>query len=778
MCMVENTIYAKKMLLFSFKFLLIAVVRQCVCKQNFEDAGGYSGSLIGKAWKVTSKHGQGYSTNICSTPQCQITGDSMLSSVNFSIDPCQDFYQFACGNWIAKRPLFPAENYRSVSGDLQTLVQYQLRDVLSAKTASRLGSAQKKAKQFYAQCMDEGLAERQGTASLTTLLCRILGGWPLITANWSAASFDFLTATTELSHCGVGDLLLDMAVAHDPINSTKNAIFLSPATGFGKDFLHIANGQRYIRMYPNLIKNVALFLRFGNAPPKFSMENLDYLLRLEEDIHELHALHLFLTNVTAAAAEYYATQPLSVVPMNVSEFRSTYFFRSNFASNLISYMQMLFHRSLTNSGLNSSKNFVVANSTNVYVAAPLIMEAIDGKLAQLENSNKGRRLLANYLGWQMIASYSATLPKTVGQYFQDQRQIVAGVTEGLPKWMDCIKTVRTVLPAAVGALYVQKYAKLHPTAKSQVKQMIYNLRQEFRSMLSKTQWMDKATRFQALTKLKDMLEYDLYEEHLSGNSNVVDKLYFQFDMKESLFDTTVSWARVNTDRNLAKIATENKRDDGFLTMDASATNGFYNPSGNYLAILAGIAQAPYVNWFVPSFYTYGGLGWVIGHEITHGFDNAGSQRDEQGNIFNWWSNKSRMAFANKAAELVKQFNRFKIGERSVDGMLTLTENIADLGGIKAAYGAYIRKTKQLDQHEETLPGFEFYSPRQMFFLSAAQIWCGHYDPDFQQLMLLTDVHSPLQLRVNAIFANLKSFADAYQCTVGTPMNSENTVNLW
>ena len=208
----------------------------------------------------------------------------------------------------------------------------------------------------------------------------------------------------------------------------------------------------------------------------------------------------------------------------------------------------------------------------------------------------------------------------------------------------------------------------------------------------------------------------------------------------------------------------------------TAVNAYYDPSFNQFTFLEGILAPPFISYDWPRYFTYGGFGTVVGHELTHGFDDQGQQYDPQGNLRKWWDNASTAQFNDRKKCFVNQYSGYKIFGHHVNGSLTLGENLADSGGLKTSYQAY-KNHLEKEGTQASLPGLK-YTPDQLFFVAFAQLWCSNFTPEYIATSLLTNPHSPGPFRVNGTLVNSPEFAEAYKCPKGSPMNPTDKCLMW
>ncbi|KAG0364241.1 hypothetical protein BGX24_004722 [Mortierella sp. AD032] len=216
-------------------------------------------------------------------------------------------------------------------------------------------------------------------------------------------------------------------------------------------------------------------------------------------------------------------------------------------------------------------------------------------------------------------------------------------------------------------------------------------------------------------------------------------------------------------------------------------NTFYDLTANQIVFPAGILQRPFFHVESPDYVNYGGFGVVAGHEVTHGFDNMGHRFDSVGRLDNWWTNATEKAFNEKAQCLIDQYGNFTVKgpdgkDHNVDGQLTLSENIADNGGLKQSYRAWQTRLKADPSGKKfknyQLPGLEKYTRKQLFFISYGRLWCSKERPEYLMQLIRTDIHSPSQWRINGAVQNSPEFSQAFKCPAGSPMNPAKKCQVW
>jgi putative endopeptidase len=373
--------------------------------------------------------------------------------------------------------------------------------------------------------------------------------------------------------------------------------------------------------------------------------------------------------------------------------------------------------------------------------------------------------LKTYMRWMIVNGSANRLSKRfVDENFDFFSRYLSGTKEQQPRWKQCVSVVNSTVGEALGEEYVKKAFK--PEAKKRMSEMINNLIEAFRIRINGLEWMSADTKKQALIKLSTFKPKIGSPEVLRGYKGLV------IDRK-SYFDNGVRAAQFLTARNLEDVGKPvDKTRWGFT---APTVNASYSPQTNSITFPAGILQPPFFNFAADDAINYGAIVAVIGHEVSHGFDDQGSRFDSEGNLKMWWTPDDRKKFEERANCVVDQFNGYEVQPGvNINGRLTLGENIGDLGGLMAAYTAF-KKSMEGKPRPENIDGF---TPEQRFFLGWAQVWASKSTPEFERNQVKTDSHSHQRYRVNGPISNLPQFAEAFGCKVGQKMIREKQCQIW
>lgn len=389
-----------------------------------------------------------------------------------------------------------------------------------------------------------------------------------------------------------------------------------------------------------------------------------------------------------------------------------------------------------------------------------------------------KRVLANYAMWRMAAASADLLPSNVRQRVQEYVKLTTGREVQDPRWLQCVDVSLGYFSHAFGALYVRKHFK--EEAKAIALEMVKNIKDEFKIILTEIDWMDEVTKQAANTKVEAMTEQIGFADELMDDAKLVDYYsnFLQSINEDQYFESINALNLASTDRAYKRLRQAVDKTEWPMQVTPAIVNAFYSSIENSIKFPAGILQGAFFSAERPRYMNYGAIGFVIGHEITHGFDDQGSQYNGAGNLANWWAAETRTNYLERAQCIINQYGNYTepSTELNLNGINTQGENIADNGGIKESYRAYTRMMEAENQ-EQRLPGLN-YTPNQMFWISAAQIWCSVYREESMKNRITTGVHSPGQFRVIGPMSNMVEFANDFGCAVGSPMNPAKKCEVW
>ena len=369
-----------------------------------------------------------------------------------------------------------------------------------------------------------------------------------------------------------------------------------------------------------------------------------------------------------------------------------------------------------------------------------------------------------YLRAHLLQHAADTLPKRfVAENFDFYGKTLAGAKELKPRWKRCVSATDGALGEDLGKIYVRE--AFGPEAKASIAALVKHLRAAYAADIQSLPWMGKDTKAKAEAKLEAMVEKIGYPDKWRDYSRLEVK-------RDDALGNRFRAAAFESDREFAKIG--KPVDKGEWEMTPPTVNAYYDDQKNDINFPAGILQPPNFDARWDDATNYGAIGAVIGHEMTHGFDDAGRLFDGQGNLKNWWTKNDTKQFKARASCLVAEYGGFSVGGGvKLDGNLTLGENTADNGGTRLAYLALKQALAG-----KSVAKIDGYTPEQRFFLAYAQSWCENQTPEGAKLQALTDPHSTAEYRVNGVVANMPEFREAFQCRAGAPMAPEKSCRVW
>jgi putative endopeptidase len=397
-----------------------------------------------------------------------------------------------------------------------------------------------------------------------------------------------------------------------------------------------------------------------------------------------------------------------------------------------------------------------AHATTVNVRTPAFFTALDSLLTAVPLDD-----WKSYLRWHAAASAAPTLgPSFVAEDFRFNSTVMRGVEEQEPRWRRCATATNAALGWAVGEEYVKR--TFTSEARARAVQMVDNLVTALRERIAQLDWMSAATKQQATAKLDAFLRKVAYPDTWRDYSALLIK-------PGAYYENVAAAAEWNRRRAWARLGKPVDRTE--WTMVPPTVNANYSPTLNQIQFPAGILQPPFFDPNADDAVNYGGIGAVIGHEMSHGFDDQGRQFDAEGNLRNWWTAEDAAKYKTEAQRIVDQFNAYTVVDSAthVNGRLTLGENIGDLGGLTIAYSALEKALAAKRARGERIAAIDGFTPEQRFFLSWAQIWREIQRPEAERLQVATNPHSPAKWRVNGPLSNMTEFKQAWGCKDGDPM---------
>lgn len=387
-----------------------------------------------------------------------------------------------------------------------------------------------------------------------------------------------------------------------------------------------------------------------------------------------------------------------------------------------------------------------------------------------------KKTLANYLIWRVVMQSISTLGKRWRDFAQSYSSVITGQEREEPRWEQCLSSLTGTLGIAISSMYVKNHFK--SDSKGLALEMVHYIRNEFLNILEQVDWMDEETKREAKAKADAISAYIGYPDELL-NDTLVEDLYsgLEFD-KKRYFNNILHLRKWSVDYSFNQLRKPNLKVDWRKHARTATVNAFYNSLDNSIEFPAGILQGEFFDKDRPNYLNFGAIGFIIGHEITHGFDDRGRQFDKDGNNRNWWNAQTDERFKERAQCIIDQYGNYTVPEvgLKVNGINTQGENIADNGGLKEAFRAYDEWVRR-NGREARLPGLKL-DQRQLFWVSAANVWCSKNRPESLKMRVMVGSHPPSQFRVMGPISNIKEFSETFNCPIGSPLNPVQKCSVW
>jgi putative endopeptidase len=621
-----------------------------------------------------------------------------------TVNPCDDFFRYVNGNWLKNNPIPPAFNQWGSFNILQDRNSDILHTILEdAKNdaAAPAGSNKRKIGDFYAAGMDSASIEALEWKPIAEDLHRVD----------AVKNTDDLKNAIAYLYSETYPVLFGFGSEQDPKNSIEVIGEIHQGgLGLPERNYYFAEDPRSKTIREEYVKHIAAMFR---------------LIGQDEAAATAAAQSVFSFETRLAQA----SRPL--VELRDPEKNYNKMTQEQLASLSPSFG---WKRFFVESGWK--------NPGAVDVGQPEFFKNVNSMLDSTSVAD-----WKNYLRWKIVSSSANALSSPfVAENFHFNSTILSGVKEMLPRWKRIRGTIDYLMGEALGEVYVAK--AFPPEAKMRALEMIGNIKTALGQHINGIAWMDDATKKSALKKLDAIMIKIGYPDKWRDYSPLKIE-------RASYAGNILRASKFQRDYDIGKIGKPVDRTEWGMT--PPTVNAYYNPSMNEIVFPAGILQPPFFDFTADDAVNYGGIGVVIGHEISHGFDDEGSKFDAEGNLKEWWSPETRKKFDARTTVLADEFDKFvPIDSLHINGKATLGENIGDLGGLAIAYTALQNSLK--GKKTELIDGF---TPNQRFFISFAQIWRRNVRPEQLRRQLKTDVHSPAEYRVNGSLPNLQTFFDAF-----------------
>lgn len=643
------------------------------------------------------------------------------ANLDRSVKPCEDFYQFATGGWAARNPIPPAFPRWGSFDVLAERNQEDLRTILEAAVkneAAPAGSIERKLGDFYAAAMNVGAVDAAGAKPLASEMERIAAIKDPAELGAEAA---------RLQRLGV-NVFFGFGAEQDAKDATKviAGLFQGGLSMPDRDY-YLKDDERSKGIREAYLKHVAKDFELLGDSLEASAAQAQTVLRLETEMARASLSRIERRDPTAT---YHPTSQEELRKLAPDFPWEPYFGAVGMSA-----------------------------PASLNVGMPEFFKSLSGQLKAVPLQD-----WKTYLRWHLLRAYSPYLSAPFVSENFTYSQVFTGSKEDLPRWRKAVATTNGALGFALGQLYVKSY--FSPQSKEKVLDILHNIREALKEDLQTLPWMSEATRVQALAKLSKIEEKIGYPDKWRDYSALkIDRASYAGNvMRANEFEFQ---------RDLDKIGKPVDRTEWGMT--PATVNAYYSPQKNEIVFPAGILQPPFFDPKADDAVNYGGIGVVIGHEITHGFDDKGSQFDGEGNLRNWWTPEDLKAFHARGENIADQASEFVVdGDVHQQGKLVEGEAIADLGGVSLAYRAY---QKLLGGKQAPVIGD--FTGDQRFFLSFATVWAQNIRPQYARMLATVDPHPAARYRVDGTLSTVPAFARAFGCEAGPMIHGDAAAHqIW
>ncbi|VVC45563.1 Hypothetical protein CINCED_3A014184 [Cinara cedri] len=705
----------------------------------------------------------------CMKESCVTTAATIIKSMDTKSDPCHDFYKYACGQWIKSNPVPDGRSMWGMFNELEMKNQLIVKNALEATPLNTSIKAELKAKMYFTACMDpNNTIETLGAQPLIDLIDQI-GGWN-ISGLWNSTKWNLQT-TLEIVHNNYNMVgLFSWMVGEDDRNSSRHIIQIDEGalTLPTRDlYLNVTANQKLLDTYLDYMTTIGTLL---GGEPNSTRIQMKHVIEFET------RLARFTEPEEDKRDEEKAYHIMSITELQIL----APFIKWN------EYFNSAFRK----------VNRKIFPKENVVVYSPSFLTNLTQLINEYSKSPENKTVINNYLVWQTVRTVTPYLSKVFRDAYKGLRKALLGSEGGEEPWRYCISDTNNVLGFALGALYVREV--FHGQSKKLAEEMINEIKTAFKDNFKNLHWMDKETLIEAEQKADAITDMIGFPDFIM-DSDQLDEKYRNLTIRnDEYFSNNIRAIKFNLLQYLNKLDQPVNRTKWSMT--PQTVNAYYTPTKNQIVFPAGILQAPFFDQKQQSSINYGAMGVVMGHELTHAFDDQGREFDRFGNLHQWWNNNTIDRFKKETDCMIKQYSNYKVNNYNINGKRTLGiyneikliinesnfcdrhyyisgENIADNGGLKAAYRAYIKLLDEKMVQPNRLPAVHL-TTQQLFFVSFAQVWCSSSTEESLKLQIEKDLHSPSQFRVNGPLSNFREFSEVFNCQIGTPMNPSNKCNIW
>ncbi|CAF3665615.1 unnamed protein product [Rotaria socialis] len=668
--------------------------------------------------------------DLCTTPECIQAAHALLESIDETVDPCENFYQFSCGKWI-KNAKIPAENSKLNSlSQMKTNLQNALVDLLSSSPINERTEPKAiiNARRWYNSCINESAIEEEGVDVILSFINKELGGWPILLGDkWDGSTFDPYRVILTLSQYN-HFMPYRVETTIDLKNSSLRSIRIKPSIDLTVNLIPTTVDLEKTATY------LAIFQKFAAALAKDSSTiTIDTLgvLKLELRIQLAYLRSQILSlNIVLRA---------SIGNLALANF---------LGHDFINYVESLYR----------SANVYLMDTDIVTVIFPEIIHAITSIFEE-----ESPRTVQNFLIWHFMIDQAWKMPKKFRDLEQQYRRLFDMISEEKARTVRCAEYLGETMGPVISMTYTNKY--FNKDSRKEPKAMVNNIRDVFINMVNRSTWMDSHSKTWTIKKVQDIKSKVGYPDYFENAYMIqLEKQYADYNFNSSLMLNALKLIQLNSKNSLRTLRDPVDKDEWMITLPTTLT-ATYHILLNDITIPAAFLQKPLFSNNLPKYINYGGIGFVIGHEMVHGFDDDARRYDMHGNEFSLWTNMTIEAFHELKQCIVDQYNSYTLAQvnQQVKGERTKDENLADIVGLKLAFYAYRKWAQSHRNVDKKLPGLTKYSAEQIFFLSFGHAWCEKMSNAAAESYLIADIHSPPEFRVIGSTSNFVEFDQSFDC---------------
>ncbi|XP_063858887.1 neprilysin-1-like isoform X1 [Scylla paramamosain] len=695
----------------------------------------------------------GTQIQVCETTACYEAATRISESLDHSVNPCDDFYQFACGGWIDKHPV-PESGWGGTYIDAVKRMDKHLLQILETPAKPDAPAPLHEIRSLYSSCLDTDTMNELGLDPLVNLLSAAQGGWPMVMETWDPNSFSLSTALNNLRSLNVYPLI-QVYISTDVFNTSRWLIFVDAGQVPAGASVMGSVSNDTLAPYHTFMTSAAKMLRDF-------MESSASDQDIDSQVNDVIEFEMKFSKIVMKAINETTDHAWQTT---VAELQEDTDAGTPHQIEWLSFLEEMF----------AETDITITKDEPLLSFKGPFFRDFSNLLATTDP-----KTLANAIGWWWVYVLQQETTYAMRNASHTYMQDFYGQSRSTPRWQYCISITNRNMGFALSREYVDHFVP--HTVKPEVTELTEDLRGAFSSLLNNNTWMLPEDLQVAQEKLAAIDPFVAYPDWIMDDKQLAQGYEGLNLVNGEHIDNLVhigAWYNLN-----ALAALRDVPEHSFL-YPPTIVNSVYNPIQNSITILSGMLQSPFYGHNSLAAVNYGSLGMIIGHEMTHGFDSTGRMFDKFGNLRQWWSNETIEAFNEHAMCFVKQYDKYVPPELSeiglnitVSGVQTLGENIADNGGIREAFHAYKMYVNRYGE-EPRLPGLEEFSPDHIFYLSFANPWCEHKSPEMALQLLFLDAHSPGKFRVLGSLSNDDEFSKVWNCPAGSPMNSgKDRCLLW